>query len=77
MKRARTDILDIAFEQAGPPDGFPILLLHCLSFDPSKSVFESSLFLAMESTQLRCIVNYGLNLQQLAIQSFRELFQFL
>lgn len=28
MKRARTDILDIAFEQAGPPDGFPILLLH-------------------------------------------------
>jgi hypothetical protein len=28
MKRARTDILDIAFEQAGPLDGFPILLLH-------------------------------------------------
>src|ERR1700721_3065156 len=28
MKLAHTDIFYIAFEQAGPPDGFPILLLH-------------------------------------------------
>jgi pimeloyl-ACP methyl ester carboxylesterase len=28
MQRTRTDILDIAFEQGGPSDGFPILLLH-------------------------------------------------
>jgi len=28
MKRIRTDILEIAFEEGGPPDGTPVLLLH-------------------------------------------------
>jgi pimeloyl-ACP methyl ester carboxylesterase len=28
VKRIRTNILDISFEQGGPSDGFPVLLLH-------------------------------------------------
>jgi pimeloyl-ACP methyl ester carboxylesterase len=28
MNRIRTDILEIAFEEGGPPDGIPVLLLH-------------------------------------------------
>jgi len=28
MHRIRTDILEIAFEEGGPPDGIPVLLLH-------------------------------------------------
>jgi len=28
MNRIRTDILEIAFEEGGPPDGLPVLLLH-------------------------------------------------
>src|SRR5258705_331652 len=28
MNRIRTDILKIAFEEGGPPDGIPVLLLH-------------------------------------------------
>jgi pimeloyl-ACP methyl ester carboxylesterase len=28
MNRVRTDILEIAFEEGGPPDGIPVLLLH-------------------------------------------------
>jgi pimeloyl-ACP methyl ester carboxylesterase len=28
MNRIRTDILEIAFETGGPPDGIPVLLLH-------------------------------------------------
>jgi len=28
MNRIRTDIMEIAFEEGGPPDGTPVLLLH-------------------------------------------------
>jgi hypothetical protein len=28
MNRIRTDILEIAFEEGGPPDRIPVLLLH-------------------------------------------------
>jgi hypothetical protein len=28
MNRISTDILEIAFEEGGPPDGIPVLLLH-------------------------------------------------
>ncbi len=28
MNRIRTDVLEIAFEEGGPPDGTPVLLLH-------------------------------------------------
>src|SRR2546427_8509495 len=28
MNRIRTDILEIAFEEGGPPNGIPVLLLH-------------------------------------------------
>ena len=28
VDRIRTDVLEIAFEQGGAPDGIPILLLH-------------------------------------------------
>jgi pimeloyl-ACP methyl ester carboxylesterase len=28
MNRIRTEILEIAFEEGGPPNGIPVLLLH-------------------------------------------------
>jgi pimeloyl-ACP methyl ester carboxylesterase len=28
MNRVRTDVLDIAYEEGGPPDGLPVILLH-------------------------------------------------
>lgn len=34
LKRARTDVLEIAYEEAGPADGEPVLLLHGFPYDP-------------------------------------------
>jgi pimeloyl-ACP methyl ester carboxylesterase len=34
MERVRTAVLDIAYEQAGPPDGYPVVLLHGFPYDP-------------------------------------------
>ncbi len=33
-KRIRTDVLEIAYEEHGPPDGAPVILLHGFPYDP-------------------------------------------
>jgi pimeloyl-ACP methyl ester carboxylesterase len=33
-KRVQTDVLEIAYEESGPPDGVPVLLLHGWPYDP-------------------------------------------
>jgi pimeloyl-ACP methyl ester carboxylesterase len=32
--RIRTPVLDVAYEESGPADGFPVLLLHGFPYDP-------------------------------------------
>jgi pimeloyl-ACP methyl ester carboxylesterase len=32
--RIETSVLDVAYEQSGPDDGFPVLLLHGFPYDP-------------------------------------------
>ncbi|MEA2873547.1 MAG: hypothetical protein QOH67_3523 [Hyphomicrobiales bacterium] len=34
IKHARTSVLDIAYEEAGPTDGTPVLLMHGFPYDP-------------------------------------------
>lgn len=34
LRRIRTGILEIAYEESGPPGGFPVLLLHGFPYDP-------------------------------------------
>ena len=34
LKRARTNILEIAYEDSGPETGFPVLLMHGFPYDP-------------------------------------------
>jgi pimeloyl-ACP methyl ester carboxylesterase len=34
LKRARTSILEIAYEESGPETGFPVLLMHGFPYDP-------------------------------------------
>jgi pimeloyl-ACP methyl ester carboxylesterase len=34
IKRVRTKALEIAYEEAGPPDGIPVLLMHGFPYDP-------------------------------------------
>ena len=34
LKRVRTDVLDVAYEESGPADGFPVILLHGFPYDP-------------------------------------------
>jgi pimeloyl-ACP methyl ester carboxylesterase len=34
LKRARTSILEIAYEESGPDTGFPVLLMHGFPYDP-------------------------------------------
>ena len=34
LKRVRTSVLDIAYEQSGPEDGVPVLLMHGFPYDP-------------------------------------------
>lgn len=34
MERVRTSVLDIAFKQAGPADGYPVVLVHGFPYDP-------------------------------------------
>jgi pimeloyl-ACP methyl ester carboxylesterase len=34
VRRIRTGVLDIAYEESGPPGGFPVLLLHGFPYDP-------------------------------------------
>jgi len=34
LKRVRTDVLDVAYEESGPADGIPVVLLHGFPYDP-------------------------------------------
>jgi len=34
LKRARTNVLEIAYEESGPETGFPVLLMHGFPYDP-------------------------------------------
>jgi pimeloyl-ACP methyl ester carboxylesterase len=34
LKRARTNVLEIAYEESGPESGFPVLLMHGFPYDP-------------------------------------------
>jgi pimeloyl-ACP methyl ester carboxylesterase len=34
LKRVRTGVLEIAYEESGPPDGMPVLLMHGWPYDP-------------------------------------------
>src|ERR1700756_794679 len=34
LKRARTRTLEIAYEDSGPPEGHPVLLMHGFPYDP-------------------------------------------
>jgi pimeloyl-ACP methyl ester carboxylesterase len=34
MERVRTSCLEIAYEQSGTPDAFPVVLLHGFPYDP-------------------------------------------
>jgi pimeloyl-ACP methyl ester carboxylesterase len=34
LKRARTSLLEIAYEESGPETGFPVLLMHGFPYDP-------------------------------------------
>jgi pimeloyl-ACP methyl ester carboxylesterase len=34
LRRVRTKTLEIAYEEAGPPDGVPVLLMHGFPYDP-------------------------------------------
>ncbi len=33
-RTVRTDVLDVAYEEHGPPDGVPVILLHGFPYDP-------------------------------------------
>src|SRR5260370_16821869 len=34
LNRVRTPTLEIAYEESGPPDGVPVILLHGFPYDP-------------------------------------------
>lgn len=34
IRRIRTPVLEVAYEESGPPAGFPVLLLHGFPYDP-------------------------------------------
>jgi pimeloyl-ACP methyl ester carboxylesterase len=51
----RTDVLEIAVDCWGPPDGTPVLLLHGFPFDP-RSFDEAAALLAAEG--MRCYAPY-------------------
>jgi pimeloyl-ACP methyl ester carboxylesterase len=34
LKRARTPVLEVAYEESGPETGFPVLLMHGFPYDP-------------------------------------------
>ncbi|MBE0623713.1 MAG: alpha/beta hydrolase [Burkholderiales bacterium] len=53
IARVRTAVLDIAYEQAGPPDGDPVVLLHGFPYDPR--AFDEVVPL-LDAAGYRCIV---------------------
>ena len=53
LQHARTSVLDIAYEDAGPPDGFPVVLVHGFPYDPR--AFDGVVAI-LSATGLRTIV---------------------
>jgi len=55
LHTVRTDLLDVAYEQAGPSDGFPVVLLHGFPYDPRA---YDAVVARLEDAGLRIIVPY-------------------
>src|ERR1044072_5486199 len=54
-ERVRTSTLDVAYEESGPPDGVPVILLHGFPYDPRAYDEVVPLLVARD---LRAIVPY-------------------
>jgi pimeloyl-ACP methyl ester carboxylesterase len=46
LNRVRTSVLEIAYEQSGPEDGVPVLLMHGFPYDPRTYDFVTPLLVA-------------------------------
>lgn len=55
VEHVRTSVLDLAYEQSGPPDGDPVVLLHGFPYDPR--AFDE-VVPVLAAAGLRCIVPY-------------------
>jgi pimeloyl-ACP methyl ester carboxylesterase len=55
VKRIRTGTLDIAYEEGGPPDGAPVILLHGWPYDPR--VYDG-VIAKLSAAKCRSIVPY-------------------
>ncbi|HUN53281.1 MAG TPA: alpha/beta hydrolase [Candidatus Sulfotelmatobacter sp.] len=55
LKRIRTDVLEIAYEESGPADGVPVLLLHGFPYDPRA---YDEMVPPLAAAGCRCIVPY-------------------
>jgi pimeloyl-ACP methyl ester carboxylesterase len=55
LERARTSVLDIAYEHAGPPAGYPVVLMHGFPYDPR--AFDE-VVAVLDATGFRTIVPY-------------------
>jgi len=55
LEHVRTSVLDIAYEHAGPPDGYPVVLVHGFPYDPR--AFDD-VALILNAAGLRTIVPY-------------------
>jgi pimeloyl-ACP methyl ester carboxylesterase len=56
LKRITTPVLDIAYQQSGPPDGVPVVLLHGFPYDPR--CYDEVVGLLDAAGGLRTIVPY-------------------
>jgi pimeloyl-ACP methyl ester carboxylesterase len=55
LKRIRTDVLEIAYEESGPADGVPVVLLHGFPYDPRA---YDGMVPPLAAAGCRCIVPY-------------------
>ena len=55
LKRIRTSTLEIAYEESGPPDGAPVILLHGWPYDPR--VYDG-MIAKLSAAKCRSIVPY-------------------
>lgn len=55
LRHARTDLLEVAYEQTGPSDGFPVVLLHGFPYDVRS---YDAVAARLAATGLRAIVPY-------------------
>jgi pimeloyl-ACP methyl ester carboxylesterase len=55
IRHARTPVLEIAYEEAGPPDGPPVVLLHGFPYAPRA---YDTVLPVLTAAGLRCVVPY-------------------